>query len=292
MNRSSLSRAAIALCMSANIVGLTVCWGRGQTVAPPTKTDAKINEPFKKPDVKGFIKKFESDDREVFAKRHEIVAALGLRPGMAVADVGAGTGLFTRLFAEKVGKTGRVYAVDIAPRFLAHIAAEAKKHGQSQVVTVQGSQSSTNLAHESVDLVFLCDVYHHLENPEKTLASIRQALRPRGRLVVIDFDRVEGRSADFVLKHVRASQDIFRKEIEAAGFRFEPTKKSPALKENFFLRFEKSSTSTRGLKECEECRGEEDPPGPERSSFARHPPPTRPCPTAWIVRPAPRPRPR
>ena len=93
----------------------------------------------------GFIKKFESDDREVFAKRHEIVAALGLRPGMAVADVGAGTGLFTRLFAEKVGKTGKVYAVDIAPRFLAHIAAEAKKHGQTQVVTVQGSQESTNL---------------------------------------------------------------------------------------------------------------------------------------------------
>ena len=192
--------------------------------APPTKTDSKINEPFKKPDVKEFIKKFESDDREVYAKRNEIVAALGLRPGMAVADVGAGTGLFTRLFAEKVGKTGRVYAVDIAPRFLTHIAAEAKKHGQSQVVTVLGSQLSTNLPRESVDLVFLCDVYHHLENPEKTLASIRQALKPDGRLVVIDFDRVEGRSAEFVLKHVRASQDVFRKEIEAAGFWFEPTK--------------------------------------------------------------------
>jgi ubiquinone/menaquinone biosynthesis C-methylase UbiE len=243
MDRSPLSRAAIALCLRANIVGLTLCWGSSQTVAPQTKTDAKINEPFKKPDVKGFIKKFESDDREVFAKRHEIVAALGLTPGMAVADVGAGTGLFTRLFAEKVGKAGRVYAVDIAPRFLAHIAADAKTHGQSQVVTVQGTQSSTNLARESVDLVFLCDVYHHLENPEKTLTSIRQALRPRGRLVVIDFDRVEGLSADFVLKHVRASQDVFRKEIEAAGFWFEPVKKLPTFKENFFVRFEKSTDS-------------------------------------------------
>ena len=221
----------------------TLCWGSSQTVAPQSKTDPKINEPFKKPDVKGFVKKFESDDREVYAKKDEIVAALGLKPGMAVADVGAGTGLFTRLFAEKVGKTGRVYAVDIAPRFLEHIAADAKKHGQSQVVTVQGSQSSTNLARESVDLVFLCDVYHHLENPEKTLASIRQALRPRGRLVVIDFDRVEGRSADFVLKHVRASQDVFRKEIEAAGFWFEPVKKLPTFKENFFVRFEKSTDS-------------------------------------------------
>jgi ubiquinone/menaquinone biosynthesis C-methylase UbiE len=249
MKRLSFCRRAIVVAMSATFVVLVVNRGSGQTAAPSSKTDSKINEPFKKPDVKEFIKKFETDDREVFAKRNEIVAALGIMPGMAVADVGAGTGLFTRLFAEKVGKTGRVYAIDIAPRFLTHIAAEAKKHGQSQVVTVLGSQFSTNLPRESVDLVFLCDVYHHLENPEKTLASIRQALKSNGRLVVIDFDRVEGRSAEFVLKHVRASQDAFRKEIEAAGFWFEPTKKSPVLKENFFLRFEKSSTSSRGLKE-------------------------------------------
>ena len=135
--------------------------------------------------------------------------------------------------------TGKVYAVDIAPQFLAHIAAEAKKRGQSQVVTVLGSQESTNLPGESVDLVFLCDVYHHLEKPEKTLASIRQALKPEGRLVVIDFDRVEGRSSAFVLKHVRARQDVFRKEIEAAGFWLNP-ENAPAFKENFFLRFRKA----------------------------------------------------
>ena len=145
-----------------------------------------------------------------------------------MADVGAGTGLFTRLFAEKVGTTGRVYAVDIAPRFLAHIAADAKKRGHSQVVTVQGSQVSTNLPRESVDLVFLCDVYHHLENPEKTLASIREALKPGGKFVVIDFDRVEGQKhAISCLKHVRASQDVFRKEIEAAGFRLVPRQEAP-----------------------------------------------------------------
>ena len=80
-----------------------------------TKTDPKINEPFKKPDVKGFIKKFESDDREIYAKRHEIVAALGLTPGMAVADVGAGTGLFTRLFAERSARPGKS-TPSISPR--------------------------------------------------------------------------------------------------------------------------------------------------------------------------------
>ena len=193
MNRRLPRRVAIALATSLSFVVPVITFGWAQTTSPVPKTDPKINEPFKKPDVKGFIKKFESDDREVYAKRELIVASLGLKPGMAVADVGAGTGLFTRLFADKVGKKGRVYAVDIALRFLAHIAADAKKNGQTQIVTVEASQLSTNLPGQSVDLVFLCDVYHHLENPQKTLASIRQRLRPEGTLVVIDFDRVEGR---------------------------------------------------------------------------------------------------
>jgi SAM-dependent methyltransferase len=87
--------------------------------------------------------------------------------------------------------------------------------------------------------VFLSDVYHHLERPEKVLASIRRALRPRGRLVVVEFDRVVGKSSAFVLKHVRAGQAVFRKEIEGAGFMLIPTPNAPKLKENFFLRFEK-----------------------------------------------------
>jgi ubiquinone/menaquinone biosynthesis C-methylase UbiE len=187
--------------------------------------------------VKEFTKIFESDNREIYAKRQEIVSSLGLTAGMAVADVGAGTGLFTRLIAEKVGPTGKIYAVDIAREFLSHIADEARKRAETQVVTILGSQDSTNLPQGSVDLVFLCDVYHHLEKPSKTLASIRQALKPGGRLVVIDFDRVEGRSAAFVLKHVRASKSVFLKEIEAAGFTRLPTPKPLTLKENFYLSF-------------------------------------------------------
>src|SRR5205085_2405627 len=66
-----------------------------------------INKPFENPDVKEYVGKFEVESREVYAKRGEIVAACGLKPGMAVADVGAGTGLFTRLFAREVGPTGK-----------------------------------------------------------------------------------------------------------------------------------------------------------------------------------------
>ncbi len=245
MQTAFVRRLPIVLAVGAGLVMLAATvgrtWGRTQAEAKKTKVDPKINAAFKKPNVKDYVSKFETESRENFARRHEIVAALPLEPGMAVADVGAGTGLFTRLFAEKVGPKGKVYAVDIAEPFLKHIEADTQKSGHKHVVTILGSQDSTNLPADSVDLVFLSDVYHHFEKPEKMLASIRRALRPRGRLVVIEFDRVEGKSSAFVLKHVRAGQAVFRKEIEDAGFVVVPTPEPPKLKENFFLRFEKRS---------------------------------------------------
>lgn len=224
------------------VLGATTALAIGAAAAqeaPGGKVDPKINEQFqKKGAARGFIERFESHDREVFNKRDEIVAALQLKPGMAVADVGAGSGLFTRLFADKVGTDGKVFAVDVSKDFLAHIAKDSEERGLKQVKTVLGAQDGTNLGPASVDLVYLCDVYHHFEEHEKMLASIRRALKPGGTLVLIEFDRVEGKSSDFVLKHVRAGQNLFRKEIVAAGF--EPAEgPKPDLKENFFARFRK-----------------------------------------------------
>jgi SAM-dependent methyltransferase len=252
MGRSLIVRTGLALAIGAGLVALesALSWQSASAQAPATgsKTDPKINDAFKKPDVKAYIKKFESEDREPYARRHEIVAALRLTPGMTVADIGAGTGLFTRLMAEKVGPTGKVYAVDIAPEFLAHIEADAKKRGRQQIVTVLGNQETTNLPNGTVDLVFLSDVYHHLERPESILASLRRALKPTGRLVLVEFDRVEGRSAEFVLKHVRAGREVFIKEIESAGFKRTTSANLPVLKENFFASFDKLSSGERSDK--------------------------------------------
>lgn len=241
MNRPQIRRLSVASSVGGFLV-LAAGLGHAQVPsksADQTKTDSKINEPFKKPDANEYVKRFETESRENYARRHEIVAAMGLEPGMAVADLGAGTGLFTRLIAEKVGPKGKVYAVNIAQPFLDHIAADAARRGQKHVVTVLGNQELTNLPEASVDMVFLSDVYHHLEKPQKVLASIRRALRPGGKLVVVEFDRVVGKSSAFVVKHVRAGQAVFRKEIEDAGFAVIPTPNPPKLQENFFLRFEK-----------------------------------------------------
>jgi ubiquinone/menaquinone biosynthesis C-methylase UbiE/intracellular sulfur oxidation DsrE/DsrF family protein len=177
-----------------------------------------INDPFRDPDVKGFQQKFEVESREVYVAREKVVAAVGLKPGTVVADVGAGTGLFTRQFAKVVGPAGQVYAVDIAPRFLEHVQKTSREAGLRNVTPVLCSVDSVDLPPAAVDVAFVCDTYHHFEFPERTLASLRRAIKPGGKLVVIDFVREPGNSSDWVLKHVRAGQTTVEREIAAAGF--------------------------------------------------------------------------
>ena len=136
-------------------------------------------------DMQQFVQRFENDSRDIYVKRSAIVRAVGLRPGGTAADIGAGTGLFTLLFAERVGKKGAVYAVDISPAFVKYIAERAKRHGYERIIkTVLNTVDSAELPAGSIDAAFLCDTYHHFEQPEKMLASIHRALRPGGRLVV------------------------------------------------------------------------------------------------------------
>ncbi|MCO6457005.1 MAG: methyltransferase domain-containing protein [Pirellulaceae bacterium] len=198
-----------------------------------------INNSFQDPDVSQFVERFEKEGREVYDQRQAIVAATGAKPGQAVADVGAGTGLFTRLLAEKVGPQGRVYAVDIARKFVDHVEAACREAGLGNVVGVVCQPDSADLPEASVDLVFLCDTYHHFEFPEKTMRSIHRALRPGGEVILIDFKRVEGESSDWILNHVRAGQEVFAREVVSAGFELVEEKR--LLKDNYFLRFRKAA---------------------------------------------------
>ena len=197
-----------------------------------------INKTYEHPDVTESIQRFESNGRDVFDHRQEIVAALELKPGLAVADIGAGTGLFTRLISPQVGATGKVYAVDIAKEFVDHIEKTAHEQKLDNIVGVVCKQDSTELPPESVDLVFICDVYHHFEFSQRTLHSIYGALKPKGQIVLIDYQRIAGKSSDFVMGHVRAGQEVFTQEIVDAGFKQIDEKKN-LLKESYFVRFEK-----------------------------------------------------
>jgi len=201
-----------------------------------------INDSFRDPNVEEFEGRFEVESREVFAQRDVIVEACKIQSGMTIADIGAGTGLFTRLFAPRVGPDGRVIAVDISQKFLDHIRSRGRELGHTNVDTLLCDPDSTRLPDSSVDIAFVCDTYHHFEFPQKTLASIYQALKPGGRLVVIDFRRVEGSSTDWVLTHVRAGQEVFEAEIQQAGFK-KVDEAADLLRENYLLVFEKPSAT-------------------------------------------------
>ena len=196
-----------------------------------------INDNFQNPEPKAFTERFETEGREVYDNRERIVEKLALQSGMAVADVGAGTGLFTRLMAPKVGADGKVYAVDIAKTFVDHTVMSSHARGLKQVEGVVCTPDDSKLAPASVDLVFICDTYHHFEFPHKTMLSIASALKPGGRVALLDFERIEGVSSDWTMGHVRAGKEVFQKEIEDAGF--ELVEEFDLFTENYFLVFKK-----------------------------------------------------
>ncbi|MDA8564136.1 class I SAM-dependent methyltransferase [Mariniblastus sp.] len=214
-----------------------------EILAIPDEQSVKpgVNKKFVDPDldVDSFVKRFEIESREVFVNRERILAACGIEKGDTVADVGAGTGLFTRMFSLEVGDDGWVYAVDIAPRFIEHINGEAEKHDLTNITGVLCAENSINLPPESSDVVFVCDTYHHFEYPKSTLASIRRAMKDEGHLIVIDFERIEGKSREWLLGHVRAGKETFRAEILDAGFILVEEIKINGFEENYFLKFKK-----------------------------------------------------
>lgn len=206
--------------------------------AQDTSVKPGINDKFLDPklNVEEWTKKFETESREIFHQREKIVAAAGLKPGMAMADIGAGTGLFTLHFAQAVDKNGKVYAVEIAKSFLEHIKARASKASASNVQTILCTERSVELPEASIDLAFICDVYHHFEFPSASLATLHKALKLGGTLVLIDFKRIPGESSDFIMGHVRAGQEVFEAEVIAAGFEKVDEVKD-LLKENYFVKF-------------------------------------------------------
>lgn len=220
------------------LLALTAC----AVPAPQAETTSVkpgINENFLSAElnVNTYVERFEAESREIAHLAGAIAACCGVGPGTEVADIGAGTGLFEPIFSAAAGSQGRVYAVDLSDGFLAHLAERAAAEAWQNVEIVRCTDKATGLTKKSVDVVFICDTYHHFEYPQSTLASIRSALRPGGLLVVVDFNRIEGVTSEWLLGHVRAGKEVFRAEIEAAGFKFLDEPKVPGLQENYLLRF-------------------------------------------------------
>lgn len=200
-----------------------------------------INKNFLDPEleVEEWVNRFEVESREVFSARAQILKALQLKRGEAVADIGAGTGLFMVALSNSVGEKGKVFAVDISEAFVKHLKGRIEELKLENVETVLCGEDDVKLAAESIDVAFVCDTYHHFEFPQPTLKSILAALKPGGRFIVVDFERIPGESREWTLNHVRAGKETFASEIKKAGFTSMRELSVPGLKENYCLEFRK-----------------------------------------------------
>jgi SAM-dependent methyltransferase len=161
----------------------------------------------------------ERPEREAEEAPSKAIAALKLGPGQAVADIGAGSGYYTMLLSAAVGPRGRVYATDIQPEMLALIRNKIEEKRVSNVELVLGAPTESRLPAAAIDLALMVDVYHELAQPQAFLQSLKRALKPDGRLVLIEF-RKESAWVPIREEHKMTVREA-RMELEAEGYRFE-----------------------------------------------------------------------
>jgi len=135
----------------------------------------------------GYIQSLEDPQRAEWQKPEEVLAKLGLKPGDKVADVGAGSGYFTLLFAKAVGPQGKVYAIDVAPEMLDYIRQRAQNNNIKNIQLLQALPHDPKLPPASVDMIFICDTLHHISERSTYYPLLIKALRRGGRLVNVDF---------------------------------------------------------------------------------------------------------
>ena len=212
-----------------------------EELAAEQRLRPELNVMYRSENLKPIFSVLETESREIFAGREQLAEIVGAPPGAVVADIGAGTGFMSHVFAEQVGPEGKVYAVDINPVMMRRIAENAEEAGLKNIEPILCTDKTVELPDASVDIAFICDVYHHFEFPKNSMTSLWKALKPGGQVVIVDFHRIEGVSRPFIMGHVRAGEEVFTQEILDAGFELVNDHDVDFLSENYVLRFRKVS---------------------------------------------------
>ena len=155
-------------------------------------------------------------ERELEENPDGALDAIGLKPGMVVADVGAGTGYMTLKLAKRVGSSGKVYAEDVQPDMLRRLRQNAAAAKLDNIQTVLGAEADPKLPPNTLDLILLVDVYHEFSQPQRMLRRMRESLKPDGRLVLLEY-RKEDPSIPIRPEHKMSVQEV-KLELEAEGF--------------------------------------------------------------------------
>jgi ubiquinone/menaquinone biosynthesis C-methylase UbiE len=160
-----------------------------------------------------WLERPEREDEEAPGKA---IDALELKPGMVVADIGAGSGYYSVRLAQRVGPTGRVFATDIQPGMIDILNRRIANEGIQNITTVLGGPDDPKLPPQSLDLAIMVDVYHELQSPQVFLQRLRQCFKPGGRLVLLEFRKEDPRIP--ILEVHKMSVAEVRQELEAEGF--------------------------------------------------------------------------
>ena len=158
-------------------------------------------------------------EREFEEQPSKAIRALGIKPGQVVADVGAGSGYYTVRLAKQVGPNGQVYATDVQPEMIVHLQRRLERERIENVELVQSTEVNPRLPEGRFDLILMVDVYHELSRPQEVLRKLRTALKPDGRLVLIEF-RKESSWVPIREEHKMSVKEA-RVELEAEGYRFD-----------------------------------------------------------------------
>jgi ubiquinone/menaquinone biosynthesis C-methylase UbiE len=225
-------KPAFALILAAVVTAWAQSTSQQPTITPVAKD---LNKSFDV-DASQWTERFEHEGRAIYDKRAEVLDAMNLKPGMDVADIGAGSGLFSRLIGQRVAPGGTVYAVDIAKNMVDYITKTAQEEHIANLKAVLGDPHSPKLAPNSVDAICIIDSFHHFEFPTDMLHEISKALRPDGILMLIDFKRIDGVSRSYILNMVRAGEGTFSDEFLNAGFEL-VDRRDDMFPENYLLKF-------------------------------------------------------
>jgi ubiquinone/menaquinone biosynthesis C-methylase UbiE len=158
----------------------------------------------------------ERAERELTEQPEKVLDALNITEGSTVADIGAGTGYFSLRLAKRVGQNGRVLATDIQPQMLAFLRDNMRAAGVKNIDLILCTPTDAKLPENTLDLALMVDVYHELAYPEETITQVRQALKPNGRLALVEY-RGEDPSVPIKLEHKTTLTQV-RTEIEPLGF--------------------------------------------------------------------------
>jgi ubiquinone/menaquinone biosynthesis C-methylase UbiE len=162
----------------------------------------------------------EAPDREQRQKPQDLVRAMGLRPGMTVVDVGTGVGYMLPFLSHAVGAVGRVIAEDIFDDYLAAARIRATNQQLTNVIFVKGMDKDPRLPQSAADEVLVLDAYHHFDYPHEMLAGIHKALKPNGKLVIVEYYKTPAAMPNGdAVNHIRLNKPDVIKEIEANHFR-------------------------------------------------------------------------